>query len=41
MIGKFRNIDNKHSWRHVINLEQENYNWAELEIENFSIKRVD
>lgn len=41
VIGKFRNIDNKNSWRHVINLEQENYNWAELQIQNYSIKRVD
>lgn len=41
VIGKFRNIENKSAWRHVINLEQESFNYAELEIKDFNIKRVD
>ncbi len=41
VIGKFRNIENKSSWRQVINLEKESFNYAELEIKNFSIKRVE
>lgn len=41
IIGKFRNIENKTSWRHVINLQKESFNYAELEVENFNIKRVE
>lgn len=41
VIGKFRNIENKNTWRYVINLQKESFNEAELEIKKFSIKRAD
>jgi len=41
VIGKFRNIENKSSWKYVINLEQEKYNYSELKIEKFNIERVE
>ncbi len=41
VIGKFRNIENKSSWKYVINLEQEKYNYIELKIKKFSIERAE
>lgn len=41
VIGKFRNIENKSSWKYVINLEKDTYNFSELKIKNFNIERVE
>ncbi|RXJ93906.1 type VI secretion system lipoprotein TssJ [Malaciobacter molluscorum] len=41
VIGNFRKLDNNSKWKYVINLEQDDYNYIELEVKNFKIKRVD
>ncbi|MGP2658164.1 type VI secretion system lipoprotein TssJ [Malaciobacter sp. WC5094] len=39
VVGQFRNIKNK--WKYVINLEEDTYNFSELEIHKYSIERVE
>ena len=41
VIGKFRDIKNDLAWKYVINLEDNVYNYHELKIDKFDIKRVD
>jgi len=41
VVGKFRNIKNDLAWKYVINLEQNQYNFEELIIDKFDIKRVE
>ncbi|MCP4972043.1 MAG: type VI secretion system lipoprotein TssJ [Arcobacter sp.] len=41
VIGKFRNLDTKTSWKYVLNLESDSFNYAELEVKNYDIKRVE
>jgi len=40
IIGNFRQLDANNTWRHVINLNEESYNYTELEIQDYSIKEV-
>lgn len=41
IIGNFRNIESESTWRHVINLNQKEYNFHELEIDGYKIKEID
>ncbi|RXJ87624.1 type VI secretion system lipoprotein TssJ [Arcobacter sp. CECT 8985] len=41
VIGNFRKLDNNKKWKYVINLEKDKYNYIELEVKDFKIKRVD
>jgi len=40
IIGNFRKLDSNTTWRHVINLDNEAYNYSELEISDYSIKEA-
>lgn len=41
LVGQFRNIKKNKTWKHLINLEKESYNFAELKINKFDIQRVE
>lgn len=41
VVGKFRNIKKELAWKYVINLEKGVYNFSELKIDEFDIKRVE
>lgn len=40
IICNFRNIDNKYTWKYVINLEKDSYNYNVLKIEKSNIERI-
>lgn len=41
VVANFREIQNDSSWKQVINLEEDEYNFSELKLEKFSIERVE
>ncbi len=41
IIGSFRKLDANSTWRYVINLDEESYNYVELEIQDYSIKEAE
>lgn len=41
IIGNFRKLDSNTTWRHVINLDNESYNYSALEISGYLIKEAD
>lgn len=41
VVANYRDIQNNSNWKHVINLEQEEYNFSELMLKKFSIERVE
>lgn len=40
VICNFRNIDNKYTWKYVVNLEKDSYNHNVLKIEKSNIERI-
>ncbi|QDF28485.1 type VI secretion system lipoprotein TssJ [Halarcobacter anaerophilus] len=41
VVANFREIQNDSSWKQVINLDEDGYNFSELKLEKFSIERVE